>query len=143
MPFFSICPLFKNLTAIQTLLRSHSAKCLYDSIARMKRAAKKGKAIAEGVEKNWGTSFPGPNTSIETLREQILKPNLSTILSEKGPNTSIETLREQILKPNLSTILSKNSKIVTVSPFDTVVMATKKMLEFRSSSATVTIDNKP
>lgn len=38
------------------------AKCLYDAIARMERAAEKGKAIAdavEGVEKHWGTSFPG------------------------------------------------------------------------------------
>lgn len=38
------------------------AKCLYDAIARMERAAEKGKAIAaavEGVEKNWGTSFSG------------------------------------------------------------------------------------
>ncbi|KAK9072364.1 hypothetical protein SSX86_008798 [Deinandra increscens subsp. villosa] len=97
------------------------AKCLYDAIARMERAAEKGKAIAdavEGVEKHWGTSFPAPNTFIDTLRERMFKPNLSTILSE-------------------------NSKIVTVSPFDTVVMATKKMLEFRSSSAIVTSDNKP
>ena len=34
------------------------AKCLHDAIARMKRAAEKGKAIAaavEGVEKHWGT----------------------------------------------------------------------------------------
>ena len=38
------------------------AKCLYDAIARMERAAEKGKAIAaavEGVEKNWGTTFSG------------------------------------------------------------------------------------
>lgn len=38
------------------------AKCLYDAIARMERAAEKGKAIAaavEGVEKNWGTSASG------------------------------------------------------------------------------------
>ncbi|XP_076957918.1 CBS domain-containing protein CBSCBSPB5-like [Bidens hawaiensis] len=97
------------------------AKCLYDAIARMERAAEKGKAIAdavEGVEKHWGTSLPGPNAFIETLRERMFKPNLSTILTE-------------------------NSKVVIVSPFDTVVMATKKMLEFRSSSAIVTIDNKP
>ncbi|KAI7750107.1 hypothetical protein M8C21_023019, partial [Ambrosia artemisiifolia] len=97
------------------------AKCLYDAIARMERAAEKGKAIAdavEGVEKHWGTSFPGPNTFIETLRDRMFKPNLSTILSE-------------------------NSKVVIVSPFDTIVMATKKMLEFRSSSAIVTVENKP
>ena len=38
------------------------AKCLYDAIARMERAAEKGKAIAaavEGVEKSWGASVSG------------------------------------------------------------------------------------
>jgi signal-transduction protein with cAMP-binding, CBS, and nucleotidyltransferase domain len=38
------------------------AKCLYDAIARMERAAEKGKAIAaavEGVEKHWGASVSG------------------------------------------------------------------------------------
>lgn len=38
------------------------AKCLYDAIARMERAAEKGKAIAaavEGVEKNCGTTVSG------------------------------------------------------------------------------------
>lgn len=38
------------------------AKCLYDAIARMERAAEKGKAIAaavEGVEKHWGGSSSG------------------------------------------------------------------------------------
>ncbi|RZS11405.1 hypothetical protein BHM03_00042736 [Ensete ventricosum] len=37
-------------------------KCLYDAIARLERAAEKGKAIqaaVEGVEKNWGTSISG------------------------------------------------------------------------------------
>ncbi|KAF2302666.1 hypothetical protein GH714_000657 [Hevea brasiliensis] len=56
------------------------AKCLYDAIARMERAAEKGKAIAaavEGVEKNWGTSFSGPYTYIETLRERMFRPSIS------------------------------------------------------------------
>ncbi|MFS7929301.1 putative CBS domain-containing protein [Helianthus anomalus] len=38
------------------------AKCLHDAIARMERAAEKGKAIAaavEGVEKHWGSSASG------------------------------------------------------------------------------------
>ncbi|MFS7945548.1 putative CBS domain-containing protein [Helianthus anomalus] len=38
------------------------AKCLYNAIARMERAAEKGKAIAaavEGVEKHWGSSASG------------------------------------------------------------------------------------
>lgn len=97
------------------------AKCLYDAIARMERAAEKGKAIAaavEGVEKHWGTSISGPNTFIETLRERMFRPSLSTIIPE-------------------------NSKVVAVSPTDTVLTATKKMLELKLSSAVVTVDNKP
>ncbi|XP_062169556.1 CBS domain-containing protein CBSCBSPB5 [Alnus glutinosa] len=97
------------------------AKCLYDAIARMERAAEKGKAIAaavEGVEKHWGASISGPNTFVETLRERMFRPSLSTIIPE-------------------------NSKIVTISPTETVLVATKKMLELRLSCAVVTIDNKP
>ncbi|KAK4436857.1 CBS domain-containing protein CBSCBSPB1 [Sesamum alatum] len=97
------------------------AKCLYDAIARMERAAEKGKAIAaavEGVEKQWGTSVSGPNTFIETLRERMFRPSLSTIISE-------------------------NSKVVTVDPSDTVLVAAKKMLEVRASCAVVTVENKP
>nr|CAD1820189.1 unnamed protein product [Ananas comosus var. bracteatus] len=97
------------------------AKCLYDAIARMERASEKGKAIAaavEGVEKNWGTAVSGPNIFIETLREQMFRPSLSTII--KG-----------------------NSKVVTVSPGDSVLTATKKMLEIQISSAIVTVGTKP
>ncbi|KAI3737431.1 hypothetical protein L2E82_27433 [Cichorium intybus] len=96
-------------------------KCLYDAIARMERAAEKGKAIAaavEGVEKHWGSSVSGSNTFVESLRERMFRPSLSTIISE-------------------------NLKVVTISPSDTVVTATKKMLECRMSSAVVTIDKKP
>ncbi|XP_019430763.1 PREDICTED: CBS domain-containing protein CBSCBSPB1-like isoform X4 [Lupinus angustifolius] len=98
------------------------AKCLYDAIARMERAAEKGKAIAaavEGVEKQWGSSVSAPNSSF------------------------IETLREQIFKPTLSTIIPDNSKVVTVSPEDSVLITTKKMLELHASSAIVTVDDKP
>lgn len=97
------------------------AKCLYDAIARMERAAEKGKAIAaavEGVEKQWGTSISGPNTFIETLREQMFKPSLSTIIPE-------------------------NAKIVTVSPTDTVLVTAKKMEENHQSCAVVVVENKP
>lgn len=34
-------------------------------------------------------------------------------------------------------------RIVTVSPTDTVLTAAKKMLEYRISSAVVTVENKP
>ncbi|CAM8878343.1 unnamed protein product [Rhodiola kirilowii] len=97
------------------------AKCLYDAIAKLERAAEKGKAIAaavEGVEKQWGTSISGPNTFIETLRERIFRPSLSTILAE-------------------------NPKLVTVAPTDTVLTVAKKMLEYRSSSAVITVESKP
>ncbi|XP_039045252.1 CBS domain-containing protein CBSCBSPB1-like [Hibiscus syriacus] len=97
------------------------AKCLYDAIARMERSAEKGKAIAaavEGVEKNWGTSFSGQNTLIQTLKDHMFRPSLSTIIAD-------------------------NPKIATVSPTDTVLTTAKKMLECRANSAVVTIENKP
>ncbi|KAG8496520.1 hypothetical protein CXB51_009146 [Gossypium anomalum] len=86
------------------------AKCLYDAIARMERAAEKGKAIAAAVE---------------------------------GQSTFIETLRERMFRPSLSTIITDNPKIVTVSPDDTVLAAAKKMLDTRLNSAVVTVENKP
>ncbi|XP_057517244.1 CBS domain-containing protein CBSCBSPB1 [Amaranthus tricolor] len=97
------------------------AKCLYDAIARMERAAEKGKAIVaavEGVEKNWGSTVSGPNTFIDALRERIFRPSLSTILSE-------------------------HSKLLTISQTDTVLQAAKKMLDLRVSCAIVTFENKP
>ncbi|XP_047332345.1 CBS domain-containing protein CBSCBSPB5-like [Impatiens glandulifera] len=96
-------------------------KCLYDAIARMERASEKGKTIAaavEGVEKYWGTSISGSMTLMETLRERLLRPTLSTIIPE-------------------------NSKTVTVSTKDTVLTAAKKMLESHVSSIIVTVDSKP
>ncbi|KAK1422395.1 hypothetical protein QVD17_25485 [Tagetes erecta] len=97
------------------------SKCLYDAIMRMERAAEKGKAIAaavEGVERHWGNYVSGPNTFIETLRDRLFKPSLSTIISG-------------------------NPKLVTVSPLDTVLMATKTMIKCHTSSAIVTVDSKP
>ncbi|KAJ8752617.1 hypothetical protein K2173_005506 [Erythroxylum novogranatense] len=95
------------------------AKCLYDAIARMERTVEKGKAVAaavEGVEKNWRTS---------------------------GSSTWIETLREQMFRPSLSTIIPENSKVVTVGPTETISDVAKKMLESRSSCAVVVVDNRP
>ncbi|THU50499.1 hypothetical protein C4D60_Mb06t20860 [Musa balbisiana] len=97
-------------------------KCLYDAIARLERAAEKGKAIqaaVEGVEKNWGTSISGPSTFIEALREQVFQPSLSTIIQ------------------------GTQSRVVTVSPTESVLSATKKMVEFQMGSAIITIGNKP
>nr|GMD35306.1 CBS domain-containing protein CBSCBSPB5-like [Ipomoea batatas] len=97
------------------------AKCLYDAIARLERAVEKGKAIAaavEGVEKHWGASLYGSNTFVETIRERMFRPSLSTIVPE-------------------------NSKIDTVQPSDTVLFAAKKMLDSRTNSTIVTVENKP
>ncbi|URE45416.1 PB1 [Musa troglodytarum] len=97
------------------------AKCLHDAITRMERAAEKGKAMVaavEAMEKHWGTTISGPNTFIETLRVRMLRPSLSTIIEE-------------------------NSKFVTVSPTDSVLTATKKMLKLKISSSIVAIENKP
>ncbi|KAK8949435.1 CBS domain-containing protein CBSCBSPB1 [Platanthera zijinensis] len=97
------------------------AKCLYDAIARMERVVEKGRVVAaavEGMEKQWGTSVPSPKTFFESLREKMFRPCLSTILPSY-------------------------TKIAMVSPTDSVLTATKKMLELEASSAVVTDENKP
>lgn len=56
---------FRHLPVVehgQVIAMLDIEKCLYDAIARMERAAEKGKAIAaavEGVEKHWGSSVSG------------------------------------------------------------------------------------
>ncbi|KAK8990812.1 hypothetical protein V6N11_028772 [Hibiscus sabdariffa] len=115
---------FRHLPVVQNgevIALLDIAKCLYDAIARMERSVEKGNAIAaavEGVEKNWGTSFSGQNTLIETLKDHLFKPSLSIIIAD-------------------------NPKIATVSPADTVLTTAKKMLECRTNSAVVTVENKP
>ncbi|KAL0718392.1 hypothetical protein Bca4012_067714 [Brassica carinata] len=96
------------------------AKCLYDAIARMERAAEKGKAIAaavEGVERSWGTNTSAPNTFIETLRDRMFRPSLSTIIPD-------------------------DTKVLKVSPADTVLFVAKKMVELQTSCAVVMIEDK-
>ncbi|XP_042494921.1 CBS domain-containing protein CBSCBSPB3 [Macadamia integrifolia] len=96
-------------------------KCLYDAISRMEKAAEQGSAIAaavEGVERQWGSNFSAPYAFIESLRERMFKPSLSTILPE-------------------------NSKVAIVSPSDPVYVATKKMRELRVNSVIIATGNKP
>ncbi|XP_074353918.1 CBS domain-containing protein CBSCBSPB1-like [Apium graveolens] len=96
------------------------AKCLHDAIIHMERVAERQKvmsAAVEGAEKHLGSQMTGQNSFIETLREKVFRPSLSTIIND-------------------------NTKIVTLSPTDTVVIATKKMLESHAGSAVVTIDGK-
>ncbi|KAJ4835024.1 CBS domain-containing protein cbscbspb3 [Turnera subulata] len=95
-------------------------KCLYDAISRMEKAAEQGSAIAaavEGVERQWGNNFTAPYAFIETLRERMFKPSLSTIISDQ-------------------------TKVATVSPSDPVCVAAKKMRELRVNSVIMVNGNK-
>uniref|UniRef100_J3NBR0 CBS domain-containing protein n=2 Tax=Oryza brachyantha TaxID=4533 RepID=J3NBR0_ORYBR len=95
------------------------AKCLYDAISRLEKAAEQGSAIAaavEGVERQLGGNFSAPYAFIETLRERMFKPSLSTIITE-------------------------GTKVAIVSPSDPVYVATQKMREFRVNSVVVTTGN--
>ncbi|KAL8477467.1 hypothetical protein ACS0TY_029672 [Phlomoides rotata] len=90
-------------------------KCLYDAISRMEKAAEQGSAIAaavEGVERQFGNNFSAPSALIETLRERMFKPSLSTIISE-------------------------NSRVAIVSPSDPVHVAAKRMRELRVNSVLI------
>nr|AIZ68176.1 CBS domain-containing protein CBSCBSPB3 [Albuca bracteata] len=96
-------------------------KCLYDAISRMEKAAEQGSALAaavEGVERQWGSNFSAPYAFIETLRERMFKPSLSTIITE-------------------------NTKVAMVSPSDPVYVATKKMRELRVNSVIIVTGGQP
>ncbi|XP_010243860.1 PREDICTED: CBS domain-containing protein CBSCBSPB3-like [Nelumbo nucifera] len=96
-------------------------KCLYDAISRMEKAAEQGSAIAaavEGVERQWGSAFSAPYAFLETLRERMFKPSLSTIVNE-------------------------NTKVAIVSPSDPVCVAAKKMRELQVNSVIITTGSKP
>ncbi|CAI9108771.1 OLC1v1008455C1 [Oldenlandia corymbosa var. corymbosa] len=95
-------------------------KCLYDAISRMEKAAEQGSAIAaavEGVERQWGSNFAAPSAFIETLRERMFKPALSSIIAE-------------------------NAKVAIVSSSDPIHVAAKRMKELRVNSVIVMSANK-
>ncbi|KAK2656378.1 hypothetical protein Ddye_009430 [Dipteronia dyeriana] len=95
-------------------------KCLYDAISRMEKAAEQGSAIAaavEGVERQWGNNFSAPYAFIETLRERMFKPSLSTIITD-------------------------SAKVAIVSPSDPIYVAAKKMRELRCNSVIIVTGNK-
>ncbi|CAA0839490.1 CBS domain-containing protein CBSCBSPB3 [Striga hermonthica] len=90
-------------------------KCLYDAISRMEKAAEQGSAIAaavEGIQCQLGSNFSAPLAFIETLRERMVKPSLSTIISE-------------------------TSKVATVSPSDPVYVAARRMRELQVNSVLI------
>ncbi|KAI3523933.1 hypothetical protein L1887_02453 [Cichorium endivia] len=94
-------------------------KCLYDAISRMEKAAEQGSAIAaavEGVERQWGNNFAAPSAFIETLRERMFKPSLSTIITE-------------------------NTKVAIVVASDPVSVAAKRMQELQVNSVIIMSGN--
>ncbi|CAN6543072.1 unnamed protein product [Malus baccata var. baccata] len=95
-------------------------KCLYDAISRLEKAAEQGSAIAaavEGVERQMGGNFSAPYAFLETMRDRMFKPSLSTIIGE-------------------------NTKVAVVSPSDPVYVAAKRMREFRVNSVIIIMGNK-
>ncbi|KAG5385972.1 hypothetical protein IGI04_037442 [Brassica rapa subsp. trilocularis] len=86
-------------------------KCLYDAISRMEKAAEQGSALAAAVEGVGGAGF-------------------------------IETLREGMFKPALSTIITDSSKVVLVSPSDSVYVAAKRMRDLRVNSVIISMGSK-
>ncbi|KAF8091577.1 hypothetical protein N665_0443s0034 [Sinapis alba] len=86
-------------------------KCLYDAISRMEKAAEQGSALAAAVEGVGGYGF-------------------------------IETLREGMFKPALSTIITDSSKVVLVAPSDSVYVAAKRMRDLRVNSVIISMGSK-
>ncbi|KAI9114282.1 hypothetical protein K1719_014510 [Acacia pycnantha] len=95
-------------------------KCLYDAISRMEKAAEQGSAIAaavEGVERQKGSGLSASNAFIETLRERMFKPSLSTIIGD-------------------------HTKVAISSASDPVYVAAKKMRDLRVNSTVIVAGNK-
>ncbi|CAH8387200.1 unnamed protein product [Eruca vesicaria subsp. sativa] len=96
-------------------------KCLYDAISRMEKAAEQGSVLAaaavEDVERQYGSNNSAPYPFVETLRDRMFKPALSTIITE-------------------------HSKVALVSPSDPVFVASKKMRDLRVTSVIIALGNK-
>ncbi|CAN1216140.1 CBS domain-containing protein CBSCBSPB3 [Linum perenne] len=94
-------------------------KCLYDAISRMEKAAEQGSSIA---------------TAVEGMERQL------------GHTASqysfIETLRERMFKPSLSTIIGDIFRVAIAAPSDPVSVAAKKMRDLKVNSAIVSTGNK-
>ncbi|KAH0852169.1 hypothetical protein HID58_017544 [Brassica napus] len=80
-------------------------KCLYDAISRMEKSADQGSALA--------AAYP-----------------------------FIETLRDHMFKPALSTIITEHSKVALASPSDPVFVASKKMRDLKVNSVIIAVGNK-
>uniref|UniRef100_A0A453HLU7 CBS domain-containing protein n=1 Tax=Aegilops tauschii subsp. strangulata TaxID=200361 RepID=A0A453HLU7_AEGTS len=92
------------------------AKCLYDAISRLEKAAEQGSALAaavEGVERQFGSNFSAPSTLIETIRERMFKPSLSTVITE---STNSKDVLMRVVAQNLSPELTLVEKVMTAHP---------------------------
>ncbi|MBA0614451.1 hypothetical protein Godav_014748 [Gossypium davidsonii] len=89
-------------------------KCLYDAISRMEKAVEQGNAIASSVDQN----------------------------GSKASHAFMETLRERMFKPSLSSIIAENSDVAVVSSSDPVCVAAKKMRDLRVNSVVTVTGNK-
>ncbi|KAA3456105.1 CBS domain-containing protein CBSCBSPB3-like isoform X1 [Gossypium australe] len=118
-------------------------KCLYDAISRMEKAVEQGNAIASSVDQNgskgsgWGFWVEQQYTSSIFSVETSL--DLSEILSS---HAFMETLRERMFKPSLSSIIAENSDVAVVSSSDPVCVAAKKMRDLRVNSVVTVTGNK-
>ncbi|KAL9329795.1 hypothetical protein ACSQ67_004798 [Phaseolus vulgaris] len=112
-----VCGKFRHLPVVENgevIAILDITRCLYDAIIRMEKAAEQSSAIAaavEGVERHRGS-----NVSASAL---------------------VETLRERMFKPSLSTLMGENTKVAIVSHADPVYVAAKKMQELRVNSAVI------
>ncbi|XP_028766069.1 CBS domain-containing protein CBSCBSPB3-like [Neltuma alba] len=95
-------------------------RCLYDAIVKMEKASDQGSAISAAVG------------GLERQRSNNLA----------APNTLIETLRERMFKPSLSTIIGENTKVAITSAADPVYVAAKRMRELHVNSAIIAAGNK-
>ncbi|KAK7353665.1 hypothetical protein VNO80_19116 [Phaseolus coccineus] len=95
-------------------------KCLYDAISRVERATEQGSAIAAAVE------------GVELRQASHLSVT----------NSFIETLRERVFRPSLTTIVGENTKVAIASVSDPVYVAAKRMRELQVNSAVIVMENK-
>ncbi|MED6218418.1 hypothetical protein PIB30_026524 [Stylosanthes scabra] len=79
-------------------------RCLYDAIFRLEKAFEQGSAVASTAE---------------------------------GSNALMDTLRENMFKPSLSTLISDDTRVAFASLADPVYVVTLKMRELRANSAVV------
>ncbi|MED6111342.1 hypothetical protein PIB30_051493 [Stylosanthes scabra] len=89
---------------IQVIAILDITRCLYDAIFRLEKAFEQGSAAASTVE---------------------------------GSNALMDTLRDHMFKPSLSTLISDDTRVAFASLADPVYVVTLKMRELRANAAVV------